>query len=57
MEGFGRGYFFVLVGDVKLVVEWKGVWMVKEFFDFINVVLLGSLVVERDNKVVFISYK
>ena len=57
MEGSGRGYSFVPAGDVKLVAQWKGAWMVKEPCDPINRASLGSWAAERDKKVAFISYK
>ena len=57
MEGSGRGYSFIPAGDVKLVAELKGAWMVTEPCDPINVASLGSWAAERDNQVGFISYK
>lgn len=50
MEGSGRGYSFVPAGEVKLVAQLKGLWIVRDPCDPENVASLGRSAAKGDKK-------
>ena len=45
--GFGRGYSFVPAGDVNLVAQWNGEWIVSDPCDPANTASFGSWAAEN----------